>query len=368
MLTRLLERRDRARTEPHVICLSGEGPLAETLRAADVPVHALDMRAGRPSPSALRRLIALLRTIAPDVVQTWLYHADLVGTIATAAAGGAPLVWNIRCAELDSNDHPRSLQIVLRLLAWTSRRPAAVICNSKAGKTAHEALGYRPRRWIIVPNGFDTERFRPNPAARAALRSAIGVADEAPMVGLLARYHPMKDHVSFLRAARVVLDARRDVHFVCAGRDIERNEQLRTLVETLALDGHVHLVPEISDSASFLAALDVAASSSYSEAFPNVIGEAMACGVPCVATDVGESANIVGETGRVVAPRQPEKLAEAVLDLLAMAAADRQALGEAARARIVCNFSLDRVTRLYADLYDELAGRTTEMNPLLCAE
>jgi glycosyltransferase involved in cell wall biosynthesis len=360
MLARLVETFAASRrVDSTVISLGTRGPLADRIEAAGVPVSALGMRPGRPDPRGLWRLVRLVRRARPAIVQTWLYHADFAGLLAGALAR-VPVVWNIRCAELDPRDHPRSLATLLRALALASRYPTAVICNSQAGQQAHERLGYTPRRWAVIPNGFDTNAFRPCPAAAGELRRELGVPEAARLVGLLARFHPMKDHPTFLAAAKIVVAAQPDVHVVAAGRGVNASPALAALVDDPALRARIHLRPERRDAARFLAALDVAVSSSYGEAFPNVVGEAMACGTPCVVTDVGDSAQIVGDAGVVVPPRDPVALADGVLRLLDMAPPARVALQNAARARIASEFSLDRAAAEYERLYADVARRSLQ--------
>jgi glycosyltransferase involved in cell wall biosynthesis len=311
--------------------------------------------------------VRLLRQLRPDVLQTWLYHADLAGVVAGGIARVPRIVWNIRCAELDPRDHPRSLPALLRVLAFLSARPAAIICNSEAGRRAHERIGYRARRWEIIPNGFDTGAVHPTAGARAQLRRALGIRDDAKVVGLLARFHPMKDHITFLEAAAIVTAAHPDIHFVAAGRGVPDAPPIARWMDGRNVGATVHLLPEQTDGMQFLAALDVAVSSSYSEAFPNVVAEAMACGIPCVATDVGESTHIVGPTGAIVPPRDPVALAAAINRILDLGLDARQALGAAARERIVSEFSIDRAAVRYDDLYAELTGAQIKASVFICA-
>jgi glycosyltransferase involved in cell wall biosynthesis len=330
--------------------------VGESIRKAGVPVYPLDIRRGGVSPRAFWRLVRLLRELQPDIVQTWLYHADLAGLAAGAIARVPHIVWNIRCAELDPKDHPRSLSMMLRVLAFASRWPSAIVCNSNAGRRAHEALGYAAGRWFIAPNGFDTRVFQPDPMARVELRRRLSVPDDTRVVGLLARLHPMKDHATFLRAADIVTSARPDVRFVAAGRGVPESGALVALASALNIKDRVHLWPEELNAARLLAGFDIAVSSSYSEAFPNVVGEAMACGVPAVVTDVGDSAALVGHTGRVVPPRDPDALARAILDVLDLDRAAYDRLAGAARDRISGEFSMARVAARYESLYTELAA------------
>lgn len=259
-LVKLLEKLDPARIINTVISLSSKGSLVEQITRGGVRVFELGVAKSRLNVGALLRLLRLLRRPRPDVLQTWLYHADFAGLLAGKLTR-VPVVWNIRCAELDPRDHPPSLMTLLHALALASRYPATVICNSHAGQRAHEQLGYAPRKWAIIPNGFDTDAFRPCPAACADLRRELTVPDDARLVGLFARFHPMKDHATFLQAAKIVTTARPDVHVVAAGRGVDVASSLNSLVDELALRGRVHLLPERRDAPRFLAALDVAVSS-----------------------------------------------------------------------------------------------------------
>lgn len=368
MLERLLPALAESAVENTVICLSTPGVLAERIRARGTKVICLDMRSSRPNPLALARLWRLLRALRPDIVQTWLYHADAAGLLAGLAARVPRVVWNIRCAELDPGDHPRYLPVLLRTLAAASGLPAAVVCNSEAGRREHERLGYRPKRWEIIPNGFDVDRFAPSPDAHTRLRAELGVPGETRLVGILARYHPMKDHPTFLRAAQAVVAQRADTHLMAVGRGVAESAELAVLVQALGLVGRVHLRAETTDAALFLAGLDCAVSSSYSEAFPNVVAEAMACGVPCVVTDVGESAAIVGDTGVVVPPRDPARLAAAILERLSLSPRARAAVGQAARARVIDHYSLRAAAGRYRALYDVLTSSLLERQSTPSAE
>lgn len=369
MLARLIEAGRSNEIEQDVISLSTVGAVGERMVKRGVAVYALGLDPSRPNPLAFLKLIRTLRKLRPNVLQTWLYHADLAGIIAGRLAGVRTIVWNVRCAKLDPRDHPSSLTALLRALAFASRWPAAVICNSQAGRLAHEELGYAVRRWEILPNGFDTDEFKPSGQARADMRHRLGLSERTRVVGLLARYHPMKDHRTFLRSAALVARSRGDVHFVAAGRWVDKTAALSEMVEQLGLTGRVTLWSEVADPSDFLAGVDVAACSSYGEAFPNVVGEAMACGTPCVATDVGESAAIVGDAGKIVPPADPPALANAMCELLAMDDPARAALGRAARQRIMSEFSLERAAARYAHLYRDLTSREARVSDSpVCAE
>jgi glycosyltransferase involved in cell wall biosynthesis len=363
MLWRLLERTDRRRFEHVVVSLTDAGALGPSIATLGVPLLALGMRRGVPDVRGVWRLARLMRRERPAVLQTWLYHADLVGLIAGKLAGIRAIVWNVRCSDVDMRQYSWSSRLTRRLLSVLSAAPAAVIVNSERGRQAHERIGYRPRRWVTIPNGIDLARFRPDPDARVRLRKELGLPLSTRLIGMVARYDPMKDHATFLRASAELLrngapDGRADVHFVLVGRGVTwENPELRALADGLGLRAHLHLLGERDDVECLLPGLDlVSLSSLFGEGWPNVVGEAMACGVPCVVTDVGDAHAIVGETGRVVPPADPEALARAWAELLACPEEQRRALGAAARERIAACFSLEQVVDQYEALWEELAA------------
>jgi glycosyltransferase involved in cell wall biosynthesis len=212
----------------------------------------------------------------------------------------------------------------------------------------------------VIPNGFDTDLFAPSETARVEIRSMLGLARSAVLIGLIGRYHPVKYHAGFLRVAARLGRAHPEVHFVLAGSGVDsHNCSLDSLIEESGLSGRVHLLGERKDIPRITAALDIAASASLSEAFPNVIGEAMSCAVPCVATNVGDTSHAIGDTGRVVSPKDEKAMEKALSELLNMGEASRRRLGLAARRRVIGLFSLPVVADRYRALYERVLSRKT---------
>jgi glycosyltransferase involved in cell wall biosynthesis len=306
----------------------------------------------------MTQLARALRARRPDVIQGWMYHANIAATLTRAWTRlDAPVLWNIRASLMERRHEKWRTLLLIRLGGKLSFSPARIINNSAASALEHEReMGYRAAKRVVLPNGFDTDRFRPSPTARAAVRASLGLADSTLLIGCIGRYHPMKDHRAFLRAAALVAQARGDVSFVLAGKGVEpANAELADLIAEHALDDRVHLLGPRSDIAEITASLDISVSSSSSgEGFPNVIGEAMSCAVPCVVTDVGDSAAVVGDAGITVPPRDCQALAQAVLRLIDLGGTGRAALGLRARQRAIERFSLDAVVRQYEDLYTQV--------------
>lgn len=344
--------------EVRVLSLLPGGENTVRLRNAGVVVEDLGIRQGLPLLSALWRLIRILRSWQPQIVQSWLYHADVLATMANRLARGRALVWNLRCSTLDPRDHSRLLFLLIRLLARWSQSPDAVIVNSMAGREFHTDIGYRPRCWYVIPNAIDITRYSPSDQARVDLRAELGLDADALVIGMVARYHPMKDHHSFLSSLRPVVAAQPTVQVVLVGPGIdEGNTELHKLIDQAGLSARVHLLGARTDMPRLQAAWDVAVSASYSEGFSNTIAEAMACGVPCVCTVVGDAAVLVGDTGRLVPASDPAAMGAALCELLAMPGEQRWALGAAARRRIETEYSLPEVTKKYLATYYAVSMR-----------
>jgi glycosyltransferase involved in cell wall biosynthesis len=365
MLCNLLVNTDRKRFEPQVVSLIDNLTVAGPIISAGIPVVTTGMHPGVPDPRGVVRLAAHLRRLRPDIVQTWMDHSNLIGSLAARLAPHAQVVWGIHHSHHVPGVAKRMTLMTVRCCAMLSHRlPSAVVFCSEHARLRYGALGFAEEKSVVIPNGFDTSRFRPDPEARQAIRREIGIDLDTPLIGLIARYDPCKDHANFLRAAAALLAQRPEARFLLCGLHVDRqNAALVSLLTSLGISDRCHLLGPRHDVAQIYAALDITASSSISEAFPLALGESMACGVPCVATDVGDSALIVGETGRIVPPRDPQALASAWNDMLAMSPATRRHLGQAARARVREMFDLGAVTRRYEALYTQLVRRESALSP-----
>ncbi|HZB84868.1 MAG TPA: glycosyltransferase [Rubrobacteraceae bacterium] len=355
MLYKLLSCADRERFEPAVISLIGGGSLEARIEALGVPVYTVGMEPGRPTPAAIWRLRRLARRLKPDLIQGWMYHGNLAASLAAAfAPKSVPVLWNIRRANCYLEHDKPLTRIVIKWGGRLSGLPAKILYNSRVGAAQHNDFGYRADKTLVIPNGFDTALFAPSEVARSNVRLELGVDEEAILIGLVGRYAPEKDHANFLRGGALLLKSYPDVSFILLGRGCdEENRALGKLIRDLGIDERVYLLGERHDIPRITAALDIACSSSFEEGFSNVVGEAMACGVPCVVTDVGDSAWIVGETGRVVPPRDSEALCAAWQELVEMGSAARRELGVKARRRIEERFSIYTIAQQYERAYEE---------------
>jgi glycosyltransferase involved in cell wall biosynthesis len=357
MLCRVASAMDGSRFENEVVSLTGILDQADKMQAIGVRVRTLGMKTGVPNPLLVMRLARWIRASKPDVIHTWMYHANLVGALAARLAGDVPVVWGIHNGALDPRIDKRRTVFVNRACALLSRKlPARIACCSEASLRIHKKLGYAAEKLEVIPNGFDLEKVKPDPTAHASVREELGIPAEVVLIGLAARFHPLKDHFNFVQAAARLHKQMPEVHFLLCGLDITwQNSQLAGWIESAGIRDCCHLLGVRQDMTRLFSGMDMATTASRSEAFPVVIGEAMACGTPCVVTDVGDSALIVGETGTVVAPGDSHALAEAWRKLIEAGPAVQRRLGMAARHRVQQHFALPAIVERYQAIYSSLA-------------
>jgi glycosyltransferase involved in cell wall biosynthesis len=312
------------------------------------------MRPGVPNPLAAVRLLRIVKQKQPHILQTWMYHADLLGLLIGKLGHVPSILWNIQCSDLPDDGWLSAL--VRQMLIPLSPLPGAVLVNSQSGLRFHKALGYRPRRWLYIPNSLDLSKFRPDAEARTWLRTELRLRPDAILIGLIARFHPVKDHCTFIEAARLLAANNTAISFVLVGLGVNgENRNLMRMISSTGVEDRFHLLSERVDVNRITSGLDVSCCSSYSEGSSNVIAEAMSCGVPCVATDVGDASFVLREIGEVVPPKDPAALARACTEVLGMSPERRVQRGLAARARVAKYFSLQTVIDSYQGLYEELA-------------
>lgn len=363
-LCKVLAATNRERFAPAVISMRNRGALREQIQALGIPVYTLGLRGSLPGPIAVARLIRLVRQLQPELIHGWMYHGNLAAQFARSFTTTKPSVlWSVH-QSLYSFDYEKWLTtLVIKLGARISQRPDKIIYVSNTSAAQHEAVGYHQAKRAVHYYGFDTEKFAPSAEARQSVRVELGLAPDAILIGLAGRYHPVKDHANFLRAAALLAKRHPDVRFVMCGRGVaDDNAALRILIQELDLAACTHLLGERGDIQRIFAALDIAVSASFSEGFPNVVGEAMSSGVPCVVTAVSDLPEVVGATGRAVQPRNAAALAAALEELIAMGSAGRKDLGAAARRRIIDHFSLTKAVAQYEETYESLLGEARARN------
>ncbi len=305
------------------------------------------------------RVLQLRRLMPKDqgiVVKSTLDINNLIAWLATRKLPNARLAWWMQMSDTIENWEGT---LAYRLCKWVSRSVPLLIVNSNAGLAYYDAEGFCCQRHVVIPNGADTEVFRPDPEGRERVRVQWGVSRSDKLIGLVGRIHPVKGHTTFLRAASALCKQRNDLRFVVVGDGPEPYKgELRRLGTELALDKKVIWAGARSDMPAVYAALDITASASYSEGLSNVIVESMACGVPCVVTDVGDSSWVVGDAGVVVPPDSVEELARGVRVLLELDDAERRRLSTNGRQRIERHFSVRRLCEQTEEVLQSLAETT----------
>ena len=339
-----------------VVCMMDEGKYGPLLEAAGVSLHCLRMPQGKPTWQAVVHFWRLLRRVRPDVVQTWMYHADLMGGVMARLSGVRKVFWGIRHGNLTPGTVKGSTIKVAKLCAHLSEWvPTRILSCSQQAMKAHTAIGYAENRMTVIPNGYELSRYAPDASARSRLRSEWGIADETFLMGMVARFDPQKDHVNLLAALQQLKKQGKAFHCVLVGTGMDAaNMRLQHLLNTFGVADVISLLGRRNDVPDVMNALDVHVLSSLGEAFPNVLAEAMACGTPCVTTDVGDAADIVGETGWVGPPHDSTALASGVTQAEESRAGSPATWRErqlAARARIEQHFSIEKMVAAYAAVW-----------------
>ncbi len=359
MLYNMLTKTDRNYFQPIVISLMDRSTLGDLIESLGITVYTLDMHQGTASITSIYKLLRIVRQIKPNIIQCWMYHGNLAGFLASLfLRQSTPIVWSIHHSITSLVSETTLTRIIIRLCSIISRNVDVTIFVSSMSRNQHEKIGYCSKSHLIIPNGFNVDILRPSVEARRSFRVEIGLKKDSILIGMISRYHPMKDHSNFLSAAAILLQKINNIYFVLVGENVDlNNRELCEIVDKLNLGDHIQLLGERNDISKIMPALDIlTSSSSYGEAFPLVVGEAMSCGVPCVVTAVGDSDLIVGNTGRVVEPQNPEKIANAWQELLFLSTEDRMHLCKNSRKRIVQLFSLDSVVDQYESVYKQLAS------------
>jgi len=349
MLYKLLSSLHYEELNSMVISLMGIGKITERIEALGVKVETLDLVQGeRPSWQSIKKLRQFMRAFNPDIVQGWMYHGDIAATVAVflfdPMRRKVKLFWNVRQTLYDINSETPQTRWLIVLGRWLSFFPQSIIYNSNLSAEQHCNAGYLSKKTKIIPNGFDLQRFRPDKNRRQQLREELRVAESVLLVGHISRLHPMKDHATLLRAIDRVVDSlssagnKQEVLFLLIGHGV---------TSELSTNPAVHFLGERSDIPKIMSTLDIVVSSSaWGEGFPNVIGEAMASEVPCVVTDVGDSAYIVGKYGRVCPVGDDQCIASSLLQLIENKQ-ERKTAGKQARKRIKENYSMDKIKKEY---------------------
>ena len=359
MLKRLVESHREDPAYRHVIVsLTDMGKLGPQLQSMGVEVYSLGIRSIFSIPQVLWRLVKLIRAIQPDIVQTWMYHADLLGGLAARTAGNRHVIWGIRTTDIRSAGS--SVTVIVRWLCARLSKwvPQVIVCAAEASRQSHIAVGYDSKKMLVVPNGYDFACLKASVEERQALREQCGITQNHLVVGSLGRFHAVKDQKNFVRAAGLLATKYPQLRFVMVGRDLDwDNAQLVRWIDRTGCKDRFTLLGERKDVPQWLAAMDIFCLHSRTEGFPNVLAEAMAMGLPCITTHVGDAAMLLDDAGVVVPKENSMALAQGVERLLALDQDARHALGMRAKARVEAEFSMTRARERFEAIYRQVLNK-----------
>lgn len=339
-----------------VISMMNEGKYGEYLKISNIETYTLNSQKGYIMPYSLIKLWKIIKNTNPDLIQTWMYHADLVGGLLSKFQG-IPCIWNIRHSNLSSTKTSLSTRLVVKSCSLFSHFiPRKIISCSKNSIKIHQSISYAKDKFIAIPNGYNLEKIKP---LNEQIVTKNTETNKKILIGMVGRFDPQKDHLNLIKSLAIVKSKNIDFHCFLVGKDLSLdNQELSTWINEASINGNISLLGQQDDITGFMNTLDIhVLSSSYGEAFPNVVAEAMACGIPNIATNVGDAAYIVGDTGWIVPPSDSEALADAIIVAIEEIHTNIdawQARKQAARQRIIDNFDIDRMVAAYNEVWQEV--------------
>jgi glycosyltransferase involved in cell wall biosynthesis len=356
MLKRLVDsHRDNPAYRHTVVSLTDIGKLGVHFQTIGVEIHCMGLRSAFAIPVLLWRLVRLIRDTKPDVVQTWMYHADLLGGLAAGMAGNQHVIWGIRTTDIRAGGSFSTVIVrwlCARLSYWV---PQMIVCVAEASRQSHISVGYDAKKMVVVPNGYDFDWLRASSDERQSLREQWGINQNDAVLGSLGRFNKVKDQENFVRAAGILAPQYPQLRFLMVGRGLNwDNKELSDWIVSTGFKNRFELFGERQDVPQCFAAMDIFCMHSRTEGFPNVLAEAMAMGLPCVATDVGDAAMLLADSGVIVPKEDSEALAKGVEQFLGLNVDEQRTLGLRAKARVEAEFSMDRARKRFEAIYHQV--------------
>lgn len=353
MLKRLVDSaREDLSYNQTVVSLTSIGEVGSQLQKDGIIVHSIGMRSALTLPGAMWRLVRLIRNENPDVIQTWMYHADLIGGIAARIAGKYPVIWCIRSTAIPQGVLSYTFWLV-RLCGLISRIiPSKIICCANTAKSAHLKLLYPEKKIKVIPNGYDFKPFVEKIYSAQELRLKLNIKENEIVIGVVGRFDPLKDFYNFISSAAIIANQRNDVRFLMVGRGNEwSNPTLRHWIEDAGLTDIFRLVGQQTDVPYYLSAMNIFCLSSVQEAFPNVVVEAMAMELPCVVTHAGDAADILCDERFIVPVNNSKALAGSLLKICELGSHDRQIIGKSNAERVRNKYNINKISKDYFETY-----------------
>lgn len=343
------------KNEHIVVSMMDMGKYGSLLLDNNIPVHALNMPRGRLSLKGIRQLYTLLKKEKPDVVQTWMSHADLIGGVLAKVAGIKKIYWNVRHSDLDSKRSSKKTIAVIKISSYLSKIiPCKIICCAHKAYDVCLDLGFPKEKLVVINNGYDFESIIFDPEGADKIIKEFQLPSNVFFLGKVARYDPMKNHYNLIKSFKLVNDNYSDTRLILVGRDINVNNlKLSRVINKFNLDGKIYLLDQRSDINSIMSLLDLhVLCSSFGEGFPNVLAEAMAVGTPCVSTNVGDAEVIVSDNGWIVPVDDPVALSKSIIEAYHMkSSSDWEELRDRCRKHILDNFCITKMVQSYNDVW-----------------
>jgi glycosyltransferase involved in cell wall biosynthesis len=339
-----------------VISLSGSGNIAQRLKDTGIVVHELELRANRVLLNQYIALFSLIRKIKPDIVHTWMYHSNFFGGVIARLAGVKKIIWSVHAFNISKGMLKFRTRTLIKCLALFSYFiPSRIICCSQKSLDVHRQLGYHSKKLVFIPNGVNTRLFSFSEESREAVRNELGIDGKQILVGCIGRYDVQKNQLGFLQTISYIKSMNLEYHFVFVGRgNSSQNKEICDEISSRNLSNNITLLGERQDISSILSALDIFAMPSKGEAFPVSLCEAMACEIPCIASNVGDIQLILGNISQAIDLKKFDTFAEAIIELGSETSDSRKQLGIKLKQRVAENFSIDIVAQLHEELYDAI--------------
>ena len=355
MLKRLIESDSKSAPDTIVVSLTSLDGIGKSLRDQGVMLHALNMSSALGFPAAIWRLVKLIRKYKPDIVQTWMYHADFLGGLAARMAGNKNIVWGVHTSFLSIRTSAGTIMLRKACALLSRWVPKKIVLVAESAKKTHVSIGYDESIMVVIPNGFDFSCFFTTKENRILSRESFSFFEKDFVVGCVGRFHPDKGQKNFIKAAAIVARTHLNVKFLLVGRGCDSsNSKLMGWLNRYSMEDRCILLGERKDVAGCLAAMDVFCMPSRFETFPVALGEAMLMGLPCVATDVGDTAILTGDTVILVSPQDEQSLASGILRVLDLSNEKRYQMGQRAKLHVMNEFSIEKTRERFEVLYREI--------------